>query len=71
MNRLFLHILLVIATCLPLVLVVADMTQRYPLNGALIDISLVDAVLLIAALGLPLFALSRLGVNWRTGPDEY
>ena len=71
MNRLFLHIFLVIAACAPLALQVADMAQRYPLDRALIDISLVDAVLLIAALSLPLYLLSRLGVDWRAGPEEY
>jgi hypothetical protein len=69
-SRLFLHIFLVIATCVPLVLLVADMAQRYPLDRALMEISLVDAVLLIVALGLPLCALSRLGVDWRTGAEE-
>ncbi len=71
MTRLFRHIILVIATCVPLVLLVADMAQRYPLNGVLMDISLVDAALLIAALSLPLCALSRLGVDWRAEPEEY
>jgi len=70
-NRLFLHIFLVIAVCAPLALQVADMAQRYPLDRSLIDISLVDAVLLIAALSLPLYLLSRLGVDWRAGPEEY
>jgi len=69
--RLFLHIFLVIATCAPLVLLVADMAQRYPLDRALMDISIVDAALLIAALSLPICALSRLGVDWRAGPEEY
>ena len=71
MHRLLLHVLLVIAACAPLVLLVINMTQTYPLDGALKDITLVDAVLLIAALGLPLFVLSRLGVSWRSGPEEY
>ena len=71
MTRLFLHIFLVIAACAPLMLLVADMAQRYPLHRALMEISLVDAILLIATLGLPLFALSRLGVAWRAGPEEY
>lgn len=70
-SRLFLHIFLVIATCAPLALQVADMAQQYPLDRALIDISLVDAALLIAALILPLCVLSRLGVDWRAGPEEY
>jgi hypothetical protein len=70
-SKLFLHIFLVIATCAPLVLQVADMAQRYPPGRALIDISLLDAALLIAALILPLCVLSRLGVDWRTGPEEY
>jgi len=52
-------------------LLAADMLQRYPLDGALKDISLLDAVLLIAALILPLCVLSRLGVDWRAGPEEY
>lgn len=63
--------LLVIAACAPLVLLVADMLQRYPLDGALRDIGLVDAVLLIAALGLPVCVLTRLGVDWRSEPEEY
>jgi hypothetical protein len=70
-SRLFLHIFLVIAACAPLVLQVADMAQRYPLDRALVDISLVDAALLIAAMSLPLYLLSRLGVDWRAGPEEY
>ena len=69
--RLLINIFLVIAACAPLLLLVADMAQRYPLERALVDIGLVDAVLLIAALALPLFVLSRLGVHWRTGPEEY
>lgn len=71
MSKFFLQIFLVIATCAPLVLQVADMAQRYPLDRALIDISLVDAALLIAALILPVCVLSRLGVDWRAGPEEY
>ena len=71
MPRIVLNIFLVIAACAPLVLLVADMAQRYPLESALIDISFVDALLLIAALALPLFVLSHLGVHWRAGPDEY
>jgi hypothetical protein len=69
--RLLLHVFFVIAACAPLVLLVINMTQTYPLDGALKDITLVDAVLLIAALSLPLFLLSRLGVAWRSGPEEY
>ena len=37
---------MVIAACAPLVLLVADMLQRYPLDGALKDIGFVDALLL-------------------------
>ena len=62
---------MVIVACAPLVLLVADMLQRYPLDGALKDISLVDALLLIAALSLPLFVLTRLGVDWRAEPEDY
>jgi hypothetical protein len=62
---------MVIAACAPLVLLVADMLQRYPLDGALKDIGFVDALLLIAALGLPLCVLTRLGVNWRSEPEQY
>ncbi|MCP4286445.1 MAG: hypothetical protein GY792_18685 [Gammaproteobacteria bacterium] len=71
MNRLFLHIFFVIAACAPLVLLVANMVQRYPLDEALMDIGLVDAALLIAATSLPVFILSPLGVDWRTLPEEY
>ena len=71
MSKLFLNILLIIAACLPLILLAADMLQRYPLDGALMDISLLDAALLIAALSLPLCLLSRLGVDWRARPEEY
>ena len=71
MPRLLLHVFLVIAACAPLMLLVFKMTQTYPLDGALKDITLVDAVLLIAALGLPLFVLSRLGVDWRSEPEEH
>ena len=69
-NRTLLHVFLVIAACAPLVALVADMVHRYPLDKALIDISLVDAVLLIAATSLPVLVLSRLGVDWRTDPEE-
>ena len=62
---------MVIAACAPLALLVADMMQRYPLYGALKDISLVDALLLLAALVLPLCVLTRLGVDWRAEPEEY
>ena len=71
MNRLFLHVFFVLAACAPLILLVADMVQRYPLDEALIDISLVDAALLIAATSLPVFVPSRLGVDWRAEPEEY
>ena len=70
MSRLFLHIFLVIAACVPLLLLVADMARRYPLDGALMDISLLDAALLIAALSLPLCLLTRLGVDWRAEAEE-
>ena len=70
-NRLFLHIFLVIAACAPLVLLVANMVQRYPLDGALMDIGLVDAALLISATSLPVFILPRLGVDWRAEPEEF
>ena len=60
-----------IAACVPLVLLVADMAQRYPLDRALMDISLVDMALLVAALSLPLCVLSRFGVNWRAKAEEY
>lgn len=52
-------------------LLVADMSRRYSPNLALVDIGLVDALLLIAALALPLVVLTRLGVDWRSGPEEY
>ena len=71
MPRLFLNILLVIAACAPLVLLAIGLTQKYPPDGALLDIGPWEAVLLIAALALPLFVLTRLGVNWRSGPEEY
>jgi len=70
-NRILLHVFFVIAACAPLLVLVADMVQRYPLDGALIDITPVDAVLLIAATSLPVFVLSRLGVDWRAGAEEY
>lgn len=70
-NKLFKHIFFVIASCAPLVLLVADMVQRYPLNGALTDVGILDAALLIAATSLPVFILPRLGVDWRTEPEEY
>jgi hypothetical protein len=70
-NRILLHVFLVIAACAPLVALVADMVQRYPLDRALMDITLIDAVLLIAATSLPVFVLSRLGVDWRSDPEEY
>ena len=71
MNRLFLHVCIVIAACAPLVLLVADMVQRYPLDRALIDIGLVDAALLIVATILPVIVPPRLGVDWRAEPEEY
>ena len=70
MNRLFLHVFFVIAACAPLVLLVVDMAQRYPLDEALMNIGLVDAALLIAATSLPVFALPRLGVDWRAEAEE-
>ena len=69
MARLFLHIVFIIIACLPLIVLVFDMTQRYPAGTPLVDIRLTDWGLLIAALGLPLFALSHLGVNWRADPE--
>ncbi len=57
--------------CVPLVLLVTNMVQKYPLDSTLIDISLVDVALLIAALSLPLYLLPRLGVDWRSEPEEY
>ena len=71
MNRLFLHVFIVIAACAPLVLLVADLVQRYPLDRALLDIGLVDAAWLIAAMSLPVFVPFRLGVDWRAEPEEY
>jgi hypothetical protein len=70
-NKLFLPVFYVIAACAPLVLLAADIAQRYPLGGALLDIGLVDAALLIAAMSLPVFVLPRLGVDWRAEPEEY
>jgi len=64
-------VFVVIAGCAPLLALVADMVQRYPLDGALMDITLSDAVLLIAATSLPFFVLSRLGVDWRADAEEY
>ena len=71
MNKILLHVFLIIAACAPLVVLVANMAQRYPLDMALIDITLVDAILLIAAMSLPVFVLSRLGVHWRSDPEEH
>ncbi len=71
MTRLFLHIILVIMACVPLVLLVTNMVQKYPLDSTLIDISLIDAILLIATLSLPLYLLPRLGVDWRAEPEEH
>ena len=70
MARLFLQVFLVICTCLPLILLVLDMAQRYPPQLSLVDIGLIDGVLLIVALALPLGLLSRLGVDWRRDPGE-
>jgi hypothetical protein len=70
-TRLFLHIFIIIAACTPLLLLVADIARRYPLDGALMEISLADAILLLSALALPIMVLSRLGVDWRSGPEEY
>ncbi len=57
--------------CVPLVLLVTNMVQKYPLDSTLIDISLIDAILLIATLSLPLYLLPRLGVDWRAEPEEH
>jgi hypothetical protein len=71
MKRLFLQILLIVVTCLPLTLLALDMAQRYSSGGSLLDIGLLDAAMLIAALGLPLCALPLIGVDWRSPPEEY
>jgi len=71
LNRILLHVFFVIAACAPLIVLVADMVQRYPLDAALMDIAPVDAVLLITATSLPVFVLSRLGVDWRAEPEAY
>lgn len=71
MFRLVSQVLLVIATCAPFALKVADLAHRYPLDSALMDISLTDATLLIAALILPICVLSRVGVDWRKAPEEF
>ncbi len=71
MTKLVLHIFLVIIACLPLIVLVLDMVQRYAPGSPLRDIGLTDAVLLLVALALPVVVLSRLGVDWRTGPEEY
>ena len=71
MSRVFIHVVLVIAACAPLVLLVNDLAQRHPPGTPVLDIGFGDAVLLLAALGLPLLLLSRLGVDWRAGPDEF
>lgn len=70
-SRVLLHAFLIVAACAPLVALVANMAQRYPLDMALLDITLVDAILLIAATSLPVFVLSRLGVDWRADPEEH
>ncbi len=71
MNKLVLQIFLVIIACLPLIVLVLDMAQRYAPDSPLRDIGLTDALLLLVALALPVVVLSRLGVDWRTGPEEY
>jgi hypothetical protein len=68
-NRILLQVFFVMVACAPLFVLVADMVQRYPLDGALMDITLLDAVLLIAATSLPVFVLPRLGVDWRADPE--
>jgi len=70
-SRLFLNSILVVAACAPLILLVGDMVQRYPLDISLLDISIVDAVLLLVALAIPLGLLQRLDVNWRNSPDDF
>ena len=69
MYRTSLHVLLIIATCSPLILLVFSMLQRYPLDKDLTSIGIVDALLLVLAVGLPVFALPRLGVDWRSEPE--
>ena len=71
MSRLFIHVALVFAACAPLLLLVVDLAQKYPPDTALLEIGLFDAILLLVSLGLPLLVLSRLGVIWRAGPDEF
>ena len=71
MNRILLHVVFVLAACTPLILLVFDMLQRYPLGTDLTEIGVLDAILLVAAIGLPVFSLTRLGVDWRSEPEDY
>ncbi len=66
-----LHIFLVIVACIPFVLHAYYLTQNYPSDNVLMDVSLIDCFLLLVSLGLPVLLLPRLGVNWRKPPEEY
>ena len=71
MYRIALQVVFAIVACTPLVLLVFDMLQRYPLETDVTAIGLLDAILLLVAIGLPVFALPRLGVDWRTEAEDY
>ncbi len=71
MAKILRQLVWVTCACAPAVFLVFDMAQRYSLGASLAGVSLVDAALLIGALGLPVFLLPRLGVDWRRDPDEF
>ncbi|MEM7562244.1 MAG: hypothetical protein AAF353_04235 [Pseudomonadota bacterium] len=71
LNRVFLHICLIIATCTPLLLLVGEMVQRYSVDQTITEISLWEGLLLMAALCLPLCVLPCFGIKWRARPEEH
>jgi len=68
--KLALHIFLVIISCIPFILHAYYLTQNYPSDNVLMDFSLIDYLFLLVSLGLPVFLLPRLGVDWRKPPEE-
>ncbi|MEM7565527.1 MAG: hypothetical protein AAF353_21230 [Pseudomonadota bacterium] len=71
LNLTFLHICLIIATCIPLLLLVGEMLQKYSIEQTLTEISFWDGLMLMAALCLPILILPCLGIKWRTRPEEH
>ena len=71
MYQILRQVVLVIAVCIPLILLVYTLLQRYSPSTNVLDIGILEAILLVAAIGLPVFVLPRLGVDWRPEPEDY